>query len=148
MDDRNTELILNTLNSMKSSIDSIQNTIGSMQSTISSMQNYMDKKFDAIDKKFDAIDKKFDSIDKRFDSIDEHLALHDKEFKNVIKELTSLGHTTARIEAEIGTKAQIGLEYASIAMEKFDHLQETADNINSKLDTHDLHIEVLEEKVL
>lgn len=162
MDDKNTELILNTLNSMKSSIDSMQNTIGSMQnaigsmqSTISSMQNYMDKKFDAIDqkfdtidKKFDTIDKRFDAIDKRFDSIDGHLALHDEEFKNVKEELASLGHTTARIEAEIGTKAQIGLEYASIAMEKFDHLQETTDNINSKLDTHNLHIEVLEEKVL
>ena len=148
MDDKNTQIILNAINTMKDSINLMQNTIGSMQNTVGSMQNTVGSMQSDINLIKNTMNKKFDDIDKRFDSIDEHLALHNEEFKNVKEELASLGHTTARIEAEIGTKAQIGLEYTSIAMEKFDNLQKTVNSVNSKLDTHNLHIEVLEEKVL
>lgn len=96
----------------------------------------------------DAINSMKNDINKKFDSIDAHLAIHDDNFKDINNELTSLGNIVTRMEAELETKVQIVLEYASISMEKFDNLQKTIDNINSKIITHDLHIEVLEEKVL
>ena len=120
MNDKNTQLLLNAINDMKTSID---------------------RRFDSIDTRLDSHDEKLDSINTRLDS-------HDENLKDIKQELTSLGNIVTRMEAELGTKAQIGLEYASIAMEKFDNLQKSVNTINSKLDTHDLHIEVLEEKVL
>ena len=45
-------------------------------------------------------------------------------------------------------KLGIALEYATIAMEKISHLQETVDKINLKLDNHEVRIEILEDKIL
>ncbi len=155
MEDKNTKMILDAINEMKINIDERFNLVDKKFDSIDIKFESFDRKFDSIDRKFDSIDAKFDSIDGKFDSIDgkfasidAHLNSHDKYFKEIKEELASLGNTVTRMETELGTKAQIGLEYASISMEKFDNLQKTVDKINSKLNTHDLHIEILEEKAL
>lgn len=134
MNDKNTQLLLNAINDMKTSIDRRFDSI--------------DTRLDSHDEKLDSINTRLDSHDEKFDSINARLDSHDENLKDIKQELTSLGNIVTRMEAEFGTKVQIGLEYASIAMEKFDNLQKSVNTINSKLDTHDLHIEVLEEKVL
>lgn len=85
--------------------------------------------------------------EKHFEQIDRHLEQHDNTFEEIKNQLNSLGNTVARIEYFIGDKAQIALEHASIAIEQHEEMKETLNTINSKLDKHDLHIEVLEEKI-
>lgn len=148
MNDQNAEIILNSINSMKNDINSIQNNVNLMQNSISSMQNTISSMQNSINARLDLLDRRLDSHDENFSAINRRLDSHDENFKDIKQELTSLGNIVTRMETDLGCKTQIGLEYASISMEKFDNLQKTVDNINSKLDTHDLQIEVLEEKVL
>ncbi len=103
---------------------------------------------ESFDKELKQINSRLDSHNENFTQINSRLDSHNENFKQIKTELKSLGNTVTRIEYSIGEKAQIGLEYTSIAMQKFDALQKATVEINSKLNNHDLHIEVLEEKVL
>ena len=99
------------------------------------------------EKHFEQIDRHLKQSDAHFVEIDRHLKQHDNNFEEIKNQLNSLGNTVARIEYFIGDKAQIALEHASIAIEHHEEMKETLNAINSKLDKHDLHIEVLEEKI-
>ncbi len=116
MDDKNTQLILNTLNEHKAILDKIE------------------AKLDSHDKKFDHIEAKFDSHDEKFDRIEERL--------------TSLENTVTFIEFDHGKKIDMLLEHVVIIEEINKSIQEAIDKINSKLDNHEIRIEILEEKVL
>ena len=126
MSDENTQLILNTL------------------------KLYQDKNeehFKQIDKRFEHIDEHFAKIDKRLDQNDKHFEQNDNTFKEIKDQLDLLGNTVARIEYFIGEKAQIGLEHASIAIDQHEEMKKDLARINSKLDNHELRIEILEEKI-
>ncbi len=101
----------------------------------------MNSRFEIVDSKFVAIDSKFDAVNSRFD-------VSDKQSQEILYRLTSLENTVTMIEAEHGKKIDIALEYISGAIQQHDEITETLNKINSKLDGHDVHIEVLEEKVL
>ena len=120
MDDKNTQLILNTLNEHKAIIEA---------------------RFDKIEAKLDSHDEKFDHIEARLDS-------YDKKFDRIEERLTSLENTVTFIEFDHGKKIDMLLEHVVILEEINKSIQEAIDKINSKLDNHEIRIEILEEKVL
>ncbi len=134
MDDTNTQKIL-------AAIEQINKNLELTRQEMNSRFEIVDSKFVAIDSKFDAIDSKFDAVNSRFD-------VSDKQSQEILYRLTSLENTVTMIEAEHGKKIDIALEYISGAIQQHDEITETLNKINSKLDGHDVHIEVLEEKVL
>ena len=148
MDDKNTQILLNAINTMKNNIDKRFDSIDKKFDKYDKKFDKYDKKFDIYDKKFNEYDKKFNEYDKKFNEYDKKFNIYDKKFDTIHQELTSLGNIVTRMEVEYGNKIQIGLEYFSIAMEKIDNLQNSVNEINSKLDAHDLRIQILEEKVL
>lgn len=133
MNDENTQLILNTLKLYQDKNEEHFKQI--------------DKRFEHIDEHFAKIDKRLDQNDKHFVEIDKHFEQNDNTFKEIKDQLDLLGNTVARIEYFIGEKAQIGLEHASIAIDQHEEMKKDLVTINSKLDNHELRIEILEEKI-
>ena len=123
MDDKTTKLILNSL-------------------------NQINVKLDKHDEYFKAINSRLDKHDECFKEMRIELDSHNENFKIINDQLTSLGNIVTRIEVEHGEKIQIALEYISTAIKQHKEMQKTLNQMNSRLNNHEMRIEILEEKVL
>ena len=134
MEDKNTLLILNMLHE-------------NFEKVFTKLDEH-DKKFEKVFAKFDEHDKKFEKVFGKLDEHDKKFSEYGTDIKEIKAQLHKLNNTVTKIEYEHDKKIQIGLEKLSMVIDKTDYMQESLDRINSKLDHHDIHIEVLEEKVL
>ena len=155
MDDKNTKLILDTMNKNFSQIntrlDAHDENFKQINAKLEAHDenfNFINAKFRTYDENFKFINKKFDNYDENFKQLNKRFDSQDKKFEELKSEFISLGNTVTRMEKNIGDKAQLGLDYASGAMKHFEDITETLNKINSKLDKHDIHIEALEEKAI
>ncbi len=108
MDDKNTKLILDSMNN---NFRQVYEKLGSHDEKFEQINNHLkahDENFKQIYKRFDAQDDKFD---KRFnvqdDKFDKRFDAQDDKFEEIKSELTSLGNTVTRMETSIGEKAQL-----------------------------------------
>ena len=99
MDDKNTNLILNSISSLKKYINEKFDLINTRLDS-------HDEKFDLINTRLDSHDKKFTSYDKNFTSINEKFTSIDENFRQIRNELQSLVNIVTRIEYTIGEKAR------------------------------------------
>lgn len=162
MDDISTKLILDTMNKnfrqINARLDAHDENFKQINAKLEAHDenfkridesfNFINAKFRTYDENFKFINRKFDNYDENFKQLNKRFDSQDKKFEELKSEFISLGNTVTRMEKNIGDKAQLGLEYASGAMKHFESITETLNKINSKLDKHDVHIEVLEEKAM
>lgn len=73
---------------------------------------------------------------------------HDEQFDRIDEQYSSLSNCVTRMEKEHGDKIQILLERTSLLVEQHDEMIQALNHTNSKVNEHDVRIEILEEKVL
>ncbi|MCI8352306.1 MAG: hypothetical protein HFJ58_01595 [Clostridia bacterium] len=135
MDDRNTQKILTAIEQINKNLELTRQE--------------MNSRFETVDSRFDAMHNEMDSrFNTMHNEMNSKFDASNKQSQEILDRLTSLENTVTIIEAEHGKKIDIALEYISGAIQQHDEIMETLNKINSKLDGHDVHIEVLEEKVL
>lgn len=91
---------------------------------------------------------KVDSHDEQFEKINAKLASHDEHFDRIDEQYSSLSNCVTRMEKEHGDKIQILLERTSLLVEQHNEMIQALNHTNSKVNEHDVRIEILEEKVL
>jgi len=159
LNDENTQLILNTINTsinglrdeFNQNFDKMDERFNAINSRLDKMDerfNGIDSRLDKMDERFNGIDSRLDKMDERFDGIDTRFDNNDDKVESIQLQLTALINTVTRMEVIEGERLQIALEHASIAIEQHESIMKSLDEINSKIDNHELRSQILEEKVL
>lgn len=95
-----------------------------------------EKVFELLSKLYGEMKEGFAAVDKRFESVD-------KRFEAVDKKIEGLSKQVLDLENDLKPKVEAALEGYKIVYEKLTSLELKVDIINTKVDKHDVELQVI-----
>lgn len=155
MDDKNTQLILNAINNLDQKLTNFEHTTTENFKQVNKRLDILEedtKHLKQDTKQLQQDTKQLQKDTKHLKYITNQLNIRLTSLEGVASQLntrlTALENLVTRMETVEGDRIKIALEHASISMEQHEQIIDSLNTSYSKLDNHELRIQILEEKVL